>query len=759
MQKFVRFLSHAALFTLPLTSPVALAFQLDHAEFDATLQVPFRAAAGKLNEARNFTLNFEFPGAAQAQAAAWRLQLISPQGKVLQTWYGIDPLQNKALVKTIAWAGRNSAAQVPDGLYQVQMEAVALDANPALLAGTPSATVPALLGRTDAEVIKQAWPMQIGKLASVSTPAFNALPGAAKALSSQRLTSLTAPNGVAPSLAPAPAPASLPYSVFYGNLHSQTNHSDGGGDVNGCDHAQKPQSGAYGPADAYAYAKGKGLDMLMTSEHNHLFDGYASSTNGAANASDARARYQAGLNAAAAFNAKNPGFLALYGMEWGIIDNGGHMNIFGSKELFAWEYNNQNELIGDVLTKQTDYAGLYTLMKQKGLIGQFNHPTTSGQFKIGSKSLAYSADGDAVMMLCEVANASAFSNTTNESDTNIDTFEAACNKLLENGYHIAFASNQDNHCANWGASAPNRTGILLPNGTPLTNASFFDAVKARRVFATMDKNSQLVLTANGHIMGERFNNSGPLTLSVNFTNSKGKRVASVSLIEGVPGTSGSTALLSDQATVTITPTAGSHYYYAKVTQDDGQILWSAPIWVTQGAGSGTGGGTGGGTGSTGGGTGSSSELIVNGSFEGKTTGWSAATDVISNDATAAAHGGSYKAWLNGYGSAHTDTLSQTLTLPAATGSAQLSFWLKVTSDETVTTVVHDSLSVQLKNSSGKVLTTLGTFSNLDKGASYKKLSYDLSSYKGQSVQLVFTGVEDAAKLTSFLIDDVSLIVK
>jgi hypothetical protein len=84
----------------------------------------------------------------------------------------------------------------------------------------------------------------------------------------------------------------------------------------------------------------------------------------------------------------------------------------------------------------------------------------------------------------------------------------ACNKLLEAGYHVAFSSNQDNHCANWGASYTNRTGILVPAGAPLTTDSFVEALKARRVFATMDKGSQLVLTANGHLMGERFANTG-----------------------------------------------------------------------------------------------------------------------------------------------------------------------------------------------------------------------------------------------------------
>jgi hypothetical protein len=56
-------------------------------------------------------------------------------------------------------------------------------------------------------------------------------------------------------------------------------------------------------------------------------------------------------------------------------------------------------------------------------------------------------------------------------------FEAACNKLLEAGYHVAFSSNQDNHCANWGASYTNRTAVLVPNGERADRASFVAALR------------------------------------------------------------------------------------------------------------------------------------------------------------------------------------------------------------------------------------------------------------------------------------------
>jgi len=186
-----------------------------------------------------------------------------------------------------------------------------------------------------------------------------------------------------------------------------------------------------------------------------------------------------------------------------------------------------------------------------------------------------------MMALCEVANSTAFSTNDRESETRRSNYEAACNKLLEAGFHVAFSTNQDNHCANWGTAYSNRTGILVPNGTALGRDSFVEAVRARRVFATMDKGSQLVLTANGRLMGERFTNSGPLTLVANFASTTGKQVAAVAIMEGVPGRGGMVTQLSSEATTTFTPAPGAHFYYAKVTQADGNVLWSAPVWVMQ----------------------------------------------------------------------------------------------------------------------------------------------------------------------------------
>jgi hypothetical protein len=561
----------------------------DHREFEATLYAPY---AGDTQGSRSFTLNFSYPFVESAQDITWRLELLDARGNIVQRWQGIERLTGAPLKVNIDWAARSADPSLADGVYTVRMVAVAM---PTTEEGpdTSAEGVDAVLADAD-DAEEQKWEIVVGEpsVAAVPSAATVAAPLPKPSASTRLRTTMAAATTMqATTMQATTAPA---YTVYFGNLHSQTNHSDGGGNLASCSGAQNPQTGtAGGPAEAYTYAKNKGLDFLMASEHNHMYDG-SDGTNTSADAVKARALYQSGLKAAVDFNAANPNFLGVYGLEWGVINNGGHMNIFNTPELLEWEYNSSGELIGNTFTAKGDYAGLYTLMAQRGWVGQFNHPSSSGQFLVNGKALGYTADGDTAMALCEVLNTSAFSINTTETETGRSSYEGACQKALEAGYHVAFTSDQDNHCANWGASYTNRTGILIPTGTAFTNASFIEAIKARRVFATMDKTSQLILTSKGngatvgetHMMGERITNYGSLSLTANYSNSTGKSASTVTFYEGVPGRNGTVTVMGSGASQAITPTLGDHFYYAKVTQNDGNVLWSAPIWVTQVAGSG-----------------------------------------------------------------------------------------------------------------------------------------------------------------------------
>ncbi|MER6216599.1 putative Ig domain-containing protein [Streptomyces sp. NPDC001674] len=146
------------------------------------------------------------------------------------------------------------------------------------------------------------------------------------------------------------------------------------------------------------------------------------------------------------------------------------------------------------------------------------------------------------------------------------------------------------------------------------------------------------------------------------------------------------------------------------------------------------------------------QLLGNAGFEtGSASPWTASSGVVDNSSGEAAHSGAWKAWLNGYGSTHTDSLSQSVTIPAGC-HATLSYYLHIDTAETTTSTAYDKLSVQANS------TTLASYSNLDKNTGYVQKTFDLSSYAGQTVTLKFTGTEDSSLQTSFVIDDTALTV-
>ncbi len=163
-------------------------------------------------------------------------------------------------------------------------------------------------------------------------------------------------------------------------------------------------------------------------------------------------------------------------------------------------------------------------------------------------------------------------------------------------------------------------------------------------------------------------------------------------------------------------------------------------------------------------SGGSSQLLGNTGFESgtATAPWALTSGVICSTSTCSGetpHAGSWFAWLNGYGSTHTDTASQQVVIPAGKTSATLSFYLHIDTAETTTTTAYDTFTIQVLNTSGGLLGTLGTYSNLNKVTGYAQHTFSMTPYIGKTVVLKFTGSEDTSLQTSFVLDDVTLTVQ
>jgi hypothetical protein len=149
----------------------------------------------------------------------------------------------------------------------------------------------------------------------------------------------------------------------------------------------------------------------------------------------------------------------------------------------------------------------------------------------------------------------------------------------------------------------------------------------------------------------------------------------------------------------------------------------------------------------------STQLLGNTGFEtGTAAPWTASTGVISNSTSEPPHAGTWDAWLDGYGTTTTDTLSQTVTIPSGKTSGTLSFYLHIDTAETGTTA-YDKLTVQVGS------TTVATFSNANAASGYQLHTYNVTVTAGSSVTIKFTGAEDSSNQTSFVLDDVTFTVK
>jgi len=201
--------------------------------------------------------------------------------------------------------------------------------------------------------------------------------------------------------------------------------------------------------------------------------------------------------------------------------------------------------------------------------------------------------------------------------------------------------------------------------------------------------------------------------------------------------------ISSGGLISGTPTTAGTYSVTVTAKDTTGASGSASFTWT--VGSGSGGGC------------TAAQLLGNPGFEtGSAAPWTATAGVINDDSAEPPHSGSWDAWLDGYGTTHTDTLAQKVTLPSGCSTYSLSFWLHIDTAETTKTTAYDTLKVQLLNSSGTVLATLATFSNLNHATGYTQHTYSVSGYAGQTVTLKFTGSEDSSLQTSFVIDDTAL---
>jgi hypothetical protein len=268
--------------------------------------------------------------------------------------------------------------------------------------------------------------------------------------------------------------------------------------------------------------------------------------------------------------------------------------------------------------------------------------------------------------------------------------------------------------------------VLPPAGSATPNFSLSASPSSLSVTQGSSGSSTITVAPSGGFTGSvtLSNSTLPSGVTATYSTNPATSSSSVTFTAGSGATTGTTS-------VTITGTSGALSHTTTIT------LTINPA-----------------------GGGGAQNLIVNGGFEASTAApWVLTTGVLNTSASEPPHGGVKDAWLDGYGTTHTDTADQTVTIPSTATSATLTFWLHIDTAETTTTTAFDTFKIQVLNSSNTVLATLGTFSNLNKAAGYSQKSFSVLSFKGQTVKIRFIGTEDSSLQTSFVIDDVALNVQ
>jgi uncharacterized protein YaiE (UPF0345 family)/DNA/RNA endonuclease YhcR with UshA esterase domain len=356
------------------------------------------------------------------------------------------------------------------------------------------------------------------------------------------------------------------YQLYFGQLHSHTQYSDGAGSLDAALNYVKnlPESA--------------NVQFVAFTDHSNYFD-----TTGAANpegalydmslaSASSQETWNSYRSSVAAFNEANAGSLvALAGFEMTWSGGPGHINTFNTPGIVS--RNNST------LNNKTDYAGMrayYALLSQQegaDSLSQFNHPGntfgTFGDFAFWDPVI------DSRMYMVEAGNG--------EGQIGAGGYYPSYEyytMALDKGWHLAPTNNQDNHKGRWGNANDARDVILTDD---FSEEGIYDALRAMRMYATEDKNLEIGYTVNGMLLGSNLTEV-PEKLDIHVTVNDPDASDSISKVEVIVN-SGKTAYTWDDPAVlatgdlSVTLDPDYSYYYIRVTQGDGDLAVTAPVWV------------------------------------------------------------------------------------------------------------------------------------------------------------------------------------
>lgn len=347
------------------------------------------------------------------------------------------------------------------------------------------------------------------------------------------------------------APVSLDgYQLYFGQLHSHTNISDGAGSV----------------TEAFQHAtQVDNLDFLAVTDHSNSFDNESDSrVDLGTDLSEVSDEWKQGHEAADAVTDND--FVGIYGFEMTWSDGFGHINTFNT---LGFESRNNGEF-GNKSGGTEGYQNYYDKLKEvTQSLSQFNHPgTTFGDFQ---DFAFYDPVIDQRITLIEVGNGEGAIGSSGY----FPSYEYYT-RALDKGWHVAPTNNQDNHKGNWGDSNTARSVVLAYN---LTEEAIYDAIANYRVYATEDNDLSILYSLNGNAMGSILPDQDSISISAQISDPTDSADMKVEVIVNGGLVAATKTLSGGNGTVEFSLSDDYSYYYLRVTQADGNIAVTAPVWT------------------------------------------------------------------------------------------------------------------------------------------------------------------------------------
>lgn len=308
--------------------------------------------------------------------------------------------------------------------------------------------------------------------------------------------------------------------------------------------------------EAFQYASQvDGLDFFAVTDHSDSFD---NADMGAIDADgvDISADWAAGKQAAASVT--NGDFVGLFGFEmtWPEDKQLGHISTFNTP---GWQTRDQADFENVPTALENYYKALASV---PGSVSQFNHPDDiHGDFE---RFDHYSPQYDAAVSLLEVAG--------EDGVVDCEYYDLA----LDKGWHVAPTNNQNNHNGQWGDASEARTVVLAKS---LTEEALYAAMKDRRVYATQDSDLAIYYELNGTVMGSILPKSEEAEITVFLSDPTDEAIGNVEVV-----TDGGAVLVSEYVetpsqVLELSASCGHSYYYLRITQPDGDVAVTAPVWM------------------------------------------------------------------------------------------------------------------------------------------------------------------------------------